>query len=105
MIDFSKATVISYDLDWNNQANGCYLTAGMYLCPLASDENPRDETGRVAFEYMGVPPEENARFQVAKTNKGNLRFLFTEGWPDKQRIGREIANKHVELIVDKTALK
>ena len=52
-----------------------------------------------------VPPGQNARFQVASTNTGSLRFLFTEGWPDKQRTGRKIANQHVELIIYKNSLK
>ena len=54
---------------------------------------------------MGVPPGKNARFQVARKNSDNLRFLFTEGWPDEQRTGREIARQHVELIIDRNSLR
>jgi hypothetical protein len=104
-IDFAEGKVISFDLDWNNQANGSYLTAGIYLCPAATDTNPRDEPDWIAVEYVGVPPGKNARLQVASMNRGNLRFLFTEGWPDKQRTGREITNQHLELFIDKNGLK
>jgi hypothetical protein len=104
-IDFNTEKKVSFDLDWNNQVNGCYLTAGVYLCPTAQDANPRDGPDWIALEYVGVPPGKNARFQVARKAKGNLRFLFTEGWPDKQRTGRKIGNQHVELLLDKKILK
>lgn len=104
-IDFAEGKVISFDLDWNNQANGSYLTVGIYLCPVATNTNPRDEPDWLAFEYIGVPPGQNARFQVASTNNGNLRLLFTEGWPDKQPTGRKITNQHLELFIDKDGLK
>ncbi|MFC1978073.1 hypothetical protein ACFLWS_07430 [Chloroflexota bacterium] len=104
-IDFAEGKIISFDLDWNDQANGSYLTAGLYLCPVATDINPRDELDWIAVEYIGVPPGKNARLQVASAKKGNLRFLFTEGWPDKQRTGRKIANQHVELVIDDDSLK
>ncbi len=104
-IDFLQEKVISFDLDWNNQANGCYLTAGMYLCPVATDANPRDEPNWIALKYVGVPPGKNVRFQVAKKIDGVLRPLFNEGWPDEQRTGREIANQYVELFIDQSSLK
>lgn len=99
IIDFTEAKAISFDLDWNNQANGCYLSAGIFLCPVSTDVNPATESDWIAFEYVGVPPGENARFQIAKMNNGNLQFLYTEGWPDQQRIGRKISNEHVEIII------
>lgn len=49
-IDFTEAKVISFDLDWNDQANGCYLTAGIYLCPVATDTNPGDEPDWLALQ-------------------------------------------------------
>ena len=81
------------------------IDAGIYLCPVATDANPRDKLDWISFEYVGVPPGKNARLQVASANKGNLRFLFTEGWPDKQRTGRKIADQHVELFIDDNSLK
>ena len=78
-INLVEGKAVSFDLDWNNQANGCYLTAGIYLCPTSTDANPRDEPDWLALEYVGVPPGKTARFQVVRRIKGNLRFLFTEG--------------------------
>lgn len=104
-IDFTEGKVISFELDWNNQANGSYLTAGMYLCPTATNTNPGDEADWLSFEYIGVPPGQNARFQVASASGGNLRLLHTEGWPDKQRTGRKIANQRIDIFIDKEALK
>ena len=104
-LDFSAVREVAFDLDWNDQANGCYLTAGLYLCPVSTDKNPGDEPNWLAFEYLGVPPGKNARFQITSASEGSFRFLFTEGWPDKQRTGREIANQHVELTIDKDRLK
>jgi hypothetical protein len=42
-VDFSEGKEISFDIDWNNQSNGCYLTASVYLCPTATNGNPREE--------------------------------------------------------------
>ena len=102
--DCAKGKIISFELDWNNQANGSYLAAGLYLCPAATDTNPRDEPDWIAFEYVGVPPGKNARFQVTKKERGSFQFLFTEGWPQEQRIGRRIGNQRVELIIDGAGL-
>ena len=97
---FAEGKKISLDLDWNDQANGCYLTAGLYLCPTVTDTNPRDEPDWIKFEYVGVPPGRNARFQVVTKNRGNLKFLFREGWPDRQRTGRKITLQQLELLID-----
>lgn len=40
IVNFSDAKEISFDLDWNNQSNGCYLTASLYLCPTMTSGNP-----------------------------------------------------------------
>lgn len=104
-IDFREGKAISFDLDWNNQANGCYLTGGVYLCPVTTDANPKAESDWLAFQYIGVPPGKNARFQVASNSGDMLRFLFREGWPDEQRTGREIGNQHVEIVIDENGLK
>ncbi len=104
-IDLTGGAAISFDLDWNNQLNGSYLTAGIYLSPTATDAHPENQPEWAAFEYVGVPPGENARFQVAGTYNGNPRVLFTEGWPDQNRAGRKIANQHIELVIDSSKLK
>ncbi|HJH27349.1 MAG TPA: hypothetical protein C5S37_11430 [Methanophagales archaeon] len=55
-VNFSDGKEISFDLDWNNQSNGCYLTASLYLCPAVTNGNPREEKDWLKFEYVGVPP-------------------------------------------------
>lgn len=95
--DLTQPTVIQFQLDWNSQANGCYLTAGVYLCPLATDTNPRDADDWLRVEYIGVPPGKNARCEIARRTRGRLRFLHTEGWPRQQRTGRRVGVVNVEL--------
>ncbi|MFA4837352.1 MAG: hypothetical protein WC749_14955 [Dehalococcoidia bacterium] len=104
-IDFSAGRVISFDLDWNNQQNGSYLTAGIFLSPVSTDTNPAARTDWISLEYIGVPPGQNARFQIARMRTGNLQLLFTEGWPEQQRTGRKIGNQHLELAIDSRGLK
>ncbi|MBN2240680.1 MAG: hypothetical protein JW712_12975 [Dehalococcoidales bacterium] len=99
-LDFTREKTIEFDLDWNDQANGCYMTAGLFLCPVETGTDPSHEPDWIAFEYIGVPPGENARFQISKKVNGNFQYVFTEGWPDEQRVGREIDNQHLEITVD-----
>ena len=106
VVDFSEGPVeVSFELDWNNQANGCYLTAGVYLCPVANDENPRDEENWLKIEYIGVPPGKNGRCLIATKVDKRLRHLFTEGWPKEQRTGRRIGLQKVRLQIDSDSFK
>ena len=88
---------LSFELDWNNQANGCYLTAGVFLCPTATDGNPGAEKDWWKLEYIGVPPGKNARAWVSARANGGERVLYDEGWPAKQRIGRKIGEQAVTI--------
>ena len=103
-VNFSEGKEISFDLDWNNQSNGCYLTGSIYLCPNATDENPRNENDWLKFEYIGVPPGQNARSVIATKIDGKTRLLYTEDWPEN-RTGRQIANQHVKIIIDNKSFK
>lgn len=98
-LDFSRGIEIAYDLDWNNQANGCYLTAGISLCPTATDGNPLAERDWVKVDYIGVPPGRNARLLVAVKRGDREQHLYTEGWPAEQRTGRKIGLQHMRLIL------
>jgi len=62
---FSDGKELCFDLDWNNQSNGCYLTASLYLCPTVTTGNPGNEKDWLKFEYVGVPPGRNARCVIA----------------------------------------
>lgn len=97
--DLSCGVAVSFELDWNDQANGCYLIAGVYLCPTATEENPRDERNWLKFEYIGVPPGRNARALLAVKRNGHLRHIYTEGWPEKQRTGRKIGRQRVRIVL------
>lgn len=76
-IDFTSGKDILFDLDWNNQANGCYLTASFYLCPVVSN-NPRAEDNWLKFEYAGVPPGRNVRINIWEKVEGIVNPLFTD---------------------------
>jgi len=83
-IDFETVKTISFDLDWNDQANGCYLTASLYLCPTASN-NPKDEDDWLKFEYVGVPPGRNVRINIWEKVDGMVHALHTDWGPrDKE---------------------
>ena len=103
-VDFSEGVTISFDLDWNNQSNGCYLTASVYLCPNVTNGNPRDEYDWLKFEYIGVPPGKNARSVIATKINGQTRWLYTEGWP-ADRSGRKIADQHIRIALDDKSFK
>ena len=99
-LDLAHQGEVCFTLDWNAQANGCYLTAGAVLCPTATTLNPQDEKDWIAVEYLGVPPGANARLAVLQCVGGNLKELYTEGWPDKQRTGRKIDRQTIRLLLD-----
>lgn len=78
-------------LDWNGQANGCYLTAGVALVPEGAGPDPRALPDALAFELVGVPPGKNVRPSLWRRQAGGLRPLFTDGWPQprpEDRVGR-----------------
>lgn len=81
---------IALDLDWNDQSNGSYLTAAVYLCPFVTAKNPQEEPDWIRLEYHGVPPGKNGRAAVSAKKDGRIRWLFTEGWPEINREGRKI---------------
>lgn len=103
-VNFSEGAEVSFDIDWNNQSNGCYLSESFYLCPTATNGNPENENNWLKFEYIGVPPGQNARCEIANKIYGNIRLLYTAGWPE-ERTGRQIGNQHIKIILDNKSLK
>jgi len=101
---FSEGKELSFDLDWNNQSNGCYLTASLYLCPTVTTGNPGEEKDWLKFEYVGVPQGRNARCVIAAKRDGKVKYLYTEGWPE-QRCGRHIAYQRIKIVLDNESLK
>jgi hypothetical protein len=102
-VDFSAGKEVSFDLDWNNQSNGCYLTASMYLCPTVTNGNPGEENDWLKFECVGVPPGHNARCVIATKTDGKVKYLYTEGWPE-HRTGRHIGYQRITIIVDNRSI-
>ena len=103
-MNFSAGKEISFDIDWNNQSNGCYLTASMYLCPTVTNGKSGEEKNWLKFEYVGVPPGRNARCVIATKSDGRVKYLYTEGWPE-QRTCRHIAYQRIRIILDNKSLK
>jgi len=103
VIDLSGDPVtIALDLDWNNQPNGCYMSAGVYLCPEQTDD-PDDADQYLCCQYIGVPPGQKARFALSRKRGGYDEPLFAEGWPEKKE-GRAIGLEHLRLIVDQGSI-
>jgi len=104
VVDCSSPVEVAAEIDWNNQANGCYLEASLFLCPTSTDTTAANEKDWLRFEYVGVPPGRNARACLSRRQAGNLRFLYTEGWPQpdpKDRVGRPIGRQNVRLRLDR----
>lgn len=96
-IRLEAGTLVAAELDWNNQANGSYLSAGLVLAPARVEGNPLTTPDFLRVEYIGVPPGKNGRIVVVTRNKGREQYLFTEGWPQVRREGRPIGLQKVEL--------
>jgi len=99
LIDLSKATRISVELDWNKQINGSYLSAALILSPHKTKQNPLKTSDWLKIEYVGVPPGQNARMIISFMAKGRVRTLYTEGWPDTNRTGRKIALQKITVVL------
>jgi hypothetical protein len=105
LVDISEPVEVVATIDWNNQANGCYLRATIFLCPTETLGTAADEKDWLKFEYVGVPPGKNGRAALSRRTSGNLRHLFTEGWPTEQRKGRPIGKQQVVLKLDATNIE
>jgi hypothetical protein len=97
-LPIKEGTRIGVTLDWNDQANGSYLSAGLVLTPEATRRNPLGGRDWLQVEYVGVPPGHNARLSVALCSAGRARTLFTEGWPESNRHGRRIDVQELRLV-------
>ncbi|MBM4042768.1 MAG: serine/threonine protein kinase, partial [Planctomycetes bacterium] len=105
VVDLSSPVEVAAEIDWNNQANGCYLHASLFLCPTKTAATAAKEQDWLKFEYVGVPPGKNARACLSRRKAGDLRLLYTEGWPDKQRSGRSIGKQSVRLRLDRDRIE
>ena len=108
-VNFSTGKKVSFDLDWNEQSNGCYLTASLYICPTVSS-NPKNESNWLKFEYTGVPPGRNVRINIWEKIDGVIKQLHTD-WGPRDEQGRPIGkllepgNHRVKLLLGKNFLQ
>ena len=96
---------VEVEIDWNQQPNGSYLTAGVFLAPAETEKAAELLSDWVKIEYVGVPPGKNGRAVVASKREGQLKFLHTEGWPDRSRAGRPIARQRLKITIDRGSLE
>lgn len=99
-LDLSSKVLIEFELDWNRQVNGSYLTAGLYLAPAPTPAAPELEDDWLKIEYIGVPPGRNGRSLVALKQDGRLRRLDSDGWPGERREGRLLGTLRVRVMLD-----
>jgi hypothetical protein len=97
-------------VDWNSQANGCYLSAGFALVPesYGLDKDPREAPEGLYFEWIGVPPGKSVRPYLARRHMSALVELYTEGWPQpkrEDRVGRAASKAKVSLEVGKDSVR
>ena len=97
-IPLGGPTRISLRLDWNEQANGSYLSAGLVLSPENTTGNPLQRRNWLKVEYVGVPPGKNARLAVSLKREGRERSLNSQGWPETNRAGRKLAVQNIEIV-------
>jgi hypothetical protein len=98
-------TRIEVTLDWNDQANGSYLSAGVIFTPETTNGNPLENRDWLKVEYVGVPPGRNGRLAVSESVGGRERALLDEGWPEANRSGRRISVQRLLLSFSGSALE
>jgi len=108
-VDFSKAKEISFDLDWNNQQDRTSLTAGLYICPLKSD-NPKTEKDFLGFEWVGVPPGKNICTNLWASVNGVINQLYTDSGPPNENGSRDgwlvlPGNHRIKLLLDSNGIR
>ena len=104
-LKFLDSSLISWVLDWNDQSNGSYLSAGLLLSPHATDARLTDEQDWLQVVYVGVPPGKKARLEITGRFLGSRKSLFSEGWPTRNRLGRRIGLQNLELYISETGLE
>jgi len=112
LLDIQHPTEIKLDIDWNHPSNGCYMTAGLLICPTATIENPEDEPNWVQVVYHGVFPGKKVRIQVFAKKDGNIaRNVFDEGWGNaknkgifENQLSREPGLQHLRIVLSQQSI-
>lgn len=104
-VKLKKPYQVSWALDWNDQSNGSYLSAGVLISPHATRTKPTTESDWLQVSYVGVPPGVNARLEITGRVSGQRKTFYTEGWPAENRAGRKIGLQHLDLQVSDSGLE
>ncbi len=104
-IDLSQPHEIAFEIDWNDQANGSYLAAGVYLSPAWTPGAVAQEADWIKMEYIGVPPGSTGRHLLALRTGGRLRILDDDGWPADRPQGRALGRMRVRIVIDGGTLR
>ncbi len=104
-LDLTVPHEIALTIDWSDQRNGSYLTAGVYLAPARTTATPETESDWLKFEYVGVPPGRNGRGLLALKSKGRVRILDDDGWPAARPEGRALGRQRVRIVIDRGVVR
>jgi hypothetical protein len=95
-------------IDWNDQVNGCYLSAGLALVLDEAAGDPHEARDAIAFEWIGVPPGKNVRPSLWRRKASALVPLYNEGWPQprrEDRVGRLVKRSRIAVEVAKDRVR
>ena len=101
-LDFlTQPQTITLDLEWLEDSNAAYLSAGLAIVPEDSplSGDPRDLPEVTHLSFIGVGPGAWARRELLVQRKGQEIARETEGWPEKQKEGRQLNQVTVKLVV------
>jgi len=101
-IDFlSGPQTITLSLDWLEDSNASYLTAGLAIVPEAVklEGDPRDLSEVAHVTFVGAGAGANARREVLVQRHGQEIARDTEGWPEQGREGRPLSKVSLQLVV------
>ncbi len=101
-LDFlAEPQTITLGLEWLEDSNAAYLSAGLAIIPEASplSGDPRDLAEVTHLSFIGVGPGALARRELLVQRKGQEIARDTEGWPDKEKEGRQLTEVVVKIVV------
>lgn len=101
-LDFlSGPQTITLSLDWLEDSNASYLTAGLAIVPEGANlkGDPRDLSEVAHVSFVGAGAGANARREVLVQRRGQEIARDTEGWPEKGKEGRQLSKVTLQLVV------
>ena len=101
-VDFlSEPQTITLGLQWLEDSNAAYLSAGLAIVPehSALEGDPRDLSEVTHLSFIGVGPGALARRELLVQRKGQEIARDTEGWPEKEKGGRQLNQVVVKVAV------